>query len=119
MAKRIAGTCYFKVNGEQLELSGNLEFPLNQVTRESKMSTLGVAGFGETVIAPYISGDFLVPANFPVETLANNTALTITAECANGMVYTLSEAYLVGDVAFKPVDGTVSLKFEGTNGELG
>ena len=48
MAKRIAGTCYFKVNGEQLELSGNLEFPLNQVTRESKMSTLGVAGFGET-----------------------------------------------------------------------
>ena len=44
--------------------------------------------------------------------------MTITAECANGMVYTLSDAYLVDNAAFKPVDGTMSLKFEGTNGEF-
>ncbi len=119
MGKKLAGTCYFKVNGQQLELSGNLEFPFNKTTRETKLSVGGVAGFSETVIAPYLSGDFLVPANFPVETLMENTSLTITAECANGMVYTLSDAWFVGDAAFKPVDGTVTLRFEGTNGELG
>ena len=118
MAKRIAGTCYFKVNGEQLELQGNLEFPMNKVTRETVLSTGGNVGFKETVIAPYISGDFIVPAEFPVETLTENTDMTITAECANGMVYTLSGAYLIENAAFKPVDGTVSLKFEGTNGEF-
>lgn len=118
MAKRIAGTCYFKVNGEQLELQGNLEFPMNKVTRETVLSTGGNVGFKETVIAPYISGDFIVLAEFPVETLTENTDMTITAECANGMVYTLSGAYLIENAAFKPVDGTVSLKFEGTNGEF-
>lgn len=27
MGKRLAGTCYFKVDGQQLELQGNLELP--------------------------------------------------------------------------------------------
>ncbi len=117
--KKIAGTCYFKVNGEQLELTGNLKFPLSNVTRETKLSTSGVAGYSETVTAPYIEGDFLIPADFPLAEIKDNTSLTITAECANGWVYTLSEAYLVGDAVFSPIDGTMSLKFEGTNGELG
>lgn len=118
MGNRVAGTCYFKVDGEQLELSGNLEFPLNTVTRETVTSTSGVVGFKETVKTPYLSGDFVVPSDFPVEKIASSESLTITAECANGMVYTLSDAYLVEDASFKPVDGTVSLKFEGTNGEF-
>lgn len=39
MGKRLAGTCYFKVDGQQLELQGNLEFPMAKVTRETMAST--------------------------------------------------------------------------------
>lgn len=31
MGKKLAGTCFVKVNGQQLELQGNMEFPLTLV----------------------------------------------------------------------------------------
>ncbi len=118
MGSKLAGTCFIKVDGEQLELQGNLEFPLNKVTRETLVSTGGPVGYKETVTTPYITGDFIVPKDFPVTKLMEGTAMTVTAECANGMIYTLSDAYAVSDTAFKPMDGAVTIKFEGTNGEL-
>lgn len=118
MTPRVAGTCYFKVDGEQLALQGNLEFPPSTITRESVLSTAGVVGYKETVVAPYVAGDFVVPKDFPWEKIMNSTSMTITAECANGSVYTLSEAYVVGDTSFKPMDGQVTLRFEGTQGDL-
>ena len=45
MGKKLAGTCFVKVNGQQLELQGNMEFPLTLVQRETLLSTAGVAGF--------------------------------------------------------------------------
>lgn len=39
MGKKIAGTCFVKVNGQQLELQGNIEFPLTSVQRETMLST--------------------------------------------------------------------------------
>ena len=119
MGKKLAGTCFVKVNGQQLELQGNIEFPLTSVQRETVLSTAGVVGYKETVVAPYVSGDFIVPAGFPIEDIKENTAQTITVECANGMVYTMSDAYVTDVIAYKPVDGTLTIKWEGTNGELG
>ena len=119
MGKKLAGTCFVKVNGQQLELQGNIEFPLTSVQRETMLSTTGVVGYKETVVAQYVSGDFIVPAGFPIEDIKENTAQTITVECANGMVYTLSDAYVTDVIAYKPVDGTLTIKWEGTNGELG
>ena len=110
MGKKIAGTCFVKVNGQQLELQGNIEFPLTSVQRETMLSTTGVAGFKETVTAPYVSGDFIVPSDFPIEEIKENVAQTITVECANGMVYTLSDAYVTDVIAYKPVDGTLTVK---------
>lgn len=118
MGKRLAGTCYFKVDGQQLELQGNLEFPMTTVSRETLLSTGGPVGYKETLGAPYIQGDFIVTTDFPVDLLMESESMTITAECANGMVYTLSDAWLVGDAAYKPVDGTITLKFEGLDGDL-
>lgn len=118
MAKRIAGTCYFKVDGETLELEGSLEFPMNKFNRESLVSTSGVAGYSETVVKPYLKGNFFVPKNFPTKKIVENNSMTIVAECANGMVYTLIDAYTVGEITYKPMDGTVELTFDGVDGDL-
>ena len=116
MGKKIAGTCYVKVDGQQLELQGNLEFPMAKVTRESMSSTGGPVGFKETVNVPYIAGDFIVKADFPTSTLVESEAMTITAECANGMVFTLSGAFVSGEVSYTPGEGTVQLTFTGEKG---
>ena len=43
---------------------------------------------------------------------------TITAELANGWVYTLNGAWLEGDIAGNASDGTTSLEFHGLSGTL-
>lgn len=118
MANRMAGACYVKVDGEQLYVEGSIEFPLTDVTRETLVSTSGVVGYKETPSIPYVAVSVYIDESFPFATLKNATDMTITAECANGMVYTLQGAALVGDIALNPIDGTTSLRFEGVKGIL-
>lgn len=116
MAK-IAGTCYIKVDGAQLSVEGSVEFPMLEVTRETKLGSTGVVGYSETPIAPFLNASVFLTSDFPIEAL-KGTDLTITAELANGWVYTLQGAYLVGDVNMNGSDGNVTLNFNGTKGFL-
>ena len=116
MAKRVAGICYIKCDGEQLEVSGGIEIPIVDVKRETVMGLAGPAGLKETALEPSIKLSAIFMPSFPISTLQNNTALTITAELANGKVYTLSGAFLKGEPMAKGDDGTVELEFGGIKG---
>jgi hypothetical protein len=116
MAKRVAGICYIKVDGEQLEVSGGIECPLLEAKREAVMGLSGVAGFKETAVAPFIKVSAVFTPDFPLDALQNNTEMTITAELANGKVYTLSGGFLVGEPSVKAEDGTTELEFNGKKG---
>lgn len=117
MAKRVAGICYIKVDGEQLEVEGGVECPLNDVVRETVMGLAGPAGFKETALAQYVKVSTIFVEGFPVAKLREGTDMTITAELANGKVYTLSGAYLIGETAVKGDEGKVELEFNGKKGE--
>ena len=90
-SKRIAGTCYFKVNGSQLEttVEGEVDISLLTVKRE----TLKPGFYKETLQNPKMTGTFLFTKDFPLELLEEADDLTITVELANGKVATLQEAY--------------------------
>lgn len=116
MSKRFAGTCYIDANGEQLVVEGSVEVPMMDVIRETKIGSNGVAGYSETNATPYVKcSSFLVP-EFPLEALKNGTEMTVTVEFANGWVYTLQNAWLVGETALNGSDGNVSLEFNGLKG---
>lgn len=115
---RIAGTCYIKVNGEQLSVQGSVEVPVLTATRETLLSTAGVAGWSETQVAPYVSLTAFITEKTTLSTLAEGTEMTITAELANGKVYTLEGAYLAGETAYSASDGTATLRFEGVHGSF-
>ena len=117
MAQRIAGVCYCKVDGAQLEISGDVEIPLTEFKREAVMGLSGPAGFKETALEPYIKVVALFTPDFPLNQLRTNTTLTITAELANGVVYTLSDAFVRGEPKVKPVEGTIELEFSGSQGQ--
>lgn len=114
---RIAGVCYFKVDGEQLETTGSVECPLMTVNRETVMGSTRAVGFKETAIAPYIKGTFAFDKDFPIEKISGEIEMTITAELANGKTYVLADAYVVGEVPVSNDDGTVELEFNGSSGE--
>jgi hypothetical protein len=46
----------------------------------------------------------------------NGTEFTVTAELVTGKVYTLSDAFVSGDVSYKTGEGTIELTFTGVKG---
>ena len=117
MAKRVAGICYIKVDGSQLEVSGGIEIPLMDVKRESVMGLAGLAGYKESAIEPTVKLSAIFTPDFPITTLQTNIEMTITAELANGKVFTLSGAFIKGEQSFKGEDGTIELEFAGKKGQ--
>lgn len=116
MGQKVAGVCYIKLDGQQLEVSGGVECPLLDVKREAVMGLSGVAGFKETAIKPFLKLSAILTPDFPLDQVRNNTEMTVTGELANGMVYTLSGAWLEGEASAKADDGTVDLEFAGLKG---
>ena len=113
MATTIAGTCYIKMDGEQLNVEGSVSFPLMEVSREAMIGSTGVAGYKETPVTPYLKCNVFLSKGFPLEKLRSSSDMTITAECANGIVFTLKGAWLKGGTELNVSDGTTTLEFEG------
>ncbi|MBG6243548.1 MAG: phage tail protein [Candidatus Symbiopectobacterium sp. Dall1.0] len=114
--RRIGGTCYFKVDGQQLSLNGSVEVPMNLTVREDVVGIDGSVHYKETHRAPYIKAEFKVERQFPVQKLTSADEMTITAELANGMVYVLSGAWLSGESSHNADEGTVEMEFHGDKG---
>lgn len=117
MTKRVAGICYIKVDGVQLDVSGGIEVPLIDLKRETVMALSGPAGLKETAIEPYVKLTAVFGPSFPLATIQSNTDMTVTAELANGKVYTLSGAFVKGEPVAKGEDGTIELEFGGKKGQ--
>lgn len=113
---RIAGTCFLKIDGQQLSLTGGIEVPMNTAVRDDVIGLAGDVDFKETWRAPYTKGTFKVPKDFPVSKITTATSMTITSELANGQVYVLSGAWLSGEANHNAEEGTVDLEFHGTEG---
>jgi hypothetical protein len=116
MGQRVAGICYIKVDGQQLEVEGSVEAPLAETKKETVMGLNGSAGYKETAQRQYLKVSCVLVPGFPTSTLATGTSMTVTAELANGSVYTLSGAWLEGEAAAKADEGKVELEFSGTKG---
>lgn len=113
---RIGGTCYIKVDGLQLSLTGGIEVPMNTALKESVMGLDGSVDYKETHRAPYTKGTFKVPKNFPYDKLTSSDQMTVTSELANGQVYVLSEAFVAGEANHNAEEGTVDIEFNGSEG---
>lgn len=113
---KIAGTVYFKVDGQQLSVTGGVEVPMNTTVRDDVIGLDGSVDYKETSRAPYTKVTAKVPKNFPIEKLTQSDSMTITTEMATGRVYVLSRAWLHGEANYNPEEGTVDLEFHGEEG---
>ncbi|ECD5357524.1 phage tail tube protein, partial [Escherichia albertii] len=51
---RIGGTCYFKIDGQQLSLTGGIEVPMNRTVNDDIIGLDGSVDRKETHRAPYV-----------------------------------------------------------------
>ena len=116
MGVRVAGICFVKVDGTQLEIKGKIETPLLPFAKETVMGLSGNAGYKETAQRQYLKVDTVFTRDFPINKLVMGTNMTITAELANGKVYTLTNAYVEGEMTGNGEEGTVDVEFTGITG---
>lgn len=88
MGQLIAGTCYVKVDGAQLTISGGCKAPLMAVKRETVMPGF----YKETDLAPSFKVSALHTPDFPLKQLIAGTDMTVTCEFNNDKVYVLAGA---------------------------
>ncbi|WP_166359284.1 phage tail tube protein [Pseudomonas akapageensis] len=112
MGQKVAGTCYVKVDGAQLTITGGCEAPLSDKKRE----TVVPGYYKEEDLAPYLKVSAVHTSDFPLKALVSGTDMTVTCEFKNGKVYVLSGAYLVDEPSSKGDDGTIELQFDGNKG---
>lgn len=113
MGQKVAGTCYIKIDGEQVVTTGGIEVPLNKFKRE----TITKGFFKEEDVVPFVKGDLLKTQGVDWAKVANGENMTITVEFPDGGVYVLSGAYVVGDMNVSADDAKVSVEFNGIEGD--
>lgn len=114
---RIGGTCYVKVDGQQLSLTGGIEVPVNTSVKDDVIGLDGSVDYKETHRAPYVKGTFKMPKDFPRSKLTSSDAMTVTAELATGDVYVLSSAWVHGEINHNAEEGTADIEFHGQEGD--
>lgn len=117
MAKAVAGTAYFKVDGNQLPLRGNFTVSSSPIERTMLAGQDYVHGYQELPRVPWIEGDVTTRPEVSLEALDQITNSTITAELINGRVYVLKEAICKAAFENNTREGQFRVRFEGTSCE--
>ena len=113
MGQKVAGTCYIKVDGDQLVITGGVEVSASKVKRE----TIVKGWFKEEDVTPSVKVDAIKTPGLNLSKITEGTNMVVTAEFKDGSSYVLSGAYAVDDITFNGDDGKLSLKFEGISGD--
>lgn len=116
MGERVAGTCYVKVDGDQVKVQGAVEAPVSDVTREPVMSTSGPVGFKETAEAPFVKATLVGVKPAVYAKITKGESQTVTVEFGNGGVYTLSDAWVGPRPTFNSDTGTAEIEWNGLRG---
>jgi len=117
MGKRDSGTCYIKLNGNQLVVEGGVEVPLSKTAKEAVMGNGRVAGYKETGRKAYVKATLRKVSAKEFQALTEADDMTVTVELANGGVYTLSDAWVEGEPSYNADEGTADVEFVGMRGE--
>jgi hypothetical protein len=113
MAPRIAGIAFLTVDGTQLALRGNFTVSPSAVERTMLAGQDGVHGYQELPRVPYIEADITTMPGFYLEDLLAQVDVTVVAQLANQMQYTLGAATCKGGFDNNTRDGQVRVRWEG------
>lgn len=115
--RRVAGIAYLKVDGRQLETSGEFTINPGQPKREGKLGTARIAGFKEEPQIPMIEGKLVLTRDLSLLDITKITEATVSVVAPNGATYVLREAWFSGEGTYTTGEGEVAVKFEGVSME--
>jgi hypothetical protein len=117
MGVRFAGIAFLKVDGSLYPLRGNFTISPSWNERTGIAGQDYVHGYSELPRVPYIEGDISTLPDLSTEVIENIFNSTVTAELANGQVYSLKEAWCRAALEINSREGQMRVRFEGTTCE--
>jgi hypothetical protein len=117
MAQAVAGTAFFKVDGDQYPLRGNFTVSSSPIERTMLAGQDYVHGYQELPRVPWIEGDVTTTPEVLLEDLDAMVDVTVTAELINGKTYVLKQAACKSALENNTREGQVRVRFEGTSCE--
>ena len=118
MADRIAGTCYVNADGFQIALAGTCTVDRKDTEKTGMTGLSGNVGYSEKPRVPSIEVEFFHTRQTSVDSILDMEDGTVTAELANGKVWTLRNAYVQGAPTVDAEESKMTVKFEGLSCEL-
>ncbi len=115
---KFAGTAFVKVDGQQIPLAGTLTVQPFDKERETKMGLSGVAGYKETLIAPWIEVEGFHTSDVNLTKLHDAENVTVQADLPNGKIAVVRNAWSTKPPEINVAEGTFSMRFEGKGGKL-
>lgn len=109
----VGGIAFFKINGLQYQLRGELEIQPNTTENEWIANQDGTQVFTQKAVTPYMQLKVSDDQGLSVQALNAAEGVTVTAELANGKVYTLQQAAQWGEVKLDTVKGEITFKIGG------
>lgn len=113
----IGGTVFVKVDGDSLEVMGSCTIGRTTQVRESVVGANGVVGYITRHRPAFIEVEVATVESLDVKALyaqmSGSADNAVTAELSNGQVLVLSPCWMVGEPDENPIEGTVTLRFEG------
>lgn len=112
-AQRIAGICFFKINGVQYSARGSWVYMPFTSKKEGIAGQDGIHGFKEMPQVPYVEGEISDMPGISIQDLQTLVGVPATLELANGKLILLHDGWCTGDDAVSTEDGKVKIKIEG------
>lgn len=109
----IGGIAFFKINGLQYQLRGELEIMPNTTENEWMANQDGTQVFTQKAVTPYMQMKISDSDQLALHALNAAEGVTVTAELINGKVYSLQQAAQWGEQKLDTVKGEITAKFGG------
>lgn len=113
MSKAIAGTVYFKIDGNQYSLRGNIDIDPAVKMREPIVGADGYHGHKTTPQAPFFTIELSDLPELSIRSFEEMTDVTCTIQLESGKTYLLRNACCEKAPNLNPTEGSLSLKFFG------
>lgn len=113
MAQNTVGTAFFRINGVQYDLPGEMKLT---VLTEKRNALVGLDGSVAPQIeyqSPMIECTVRDASNVDLVAISKMEGVTVTVEMANGTVWELSNAFYTGDGELDAKEGTFQVRFNG------
>lgn len=115
--KRVGGTLFLKVNGEQLQAKGEFTYRINPVKREMVAGADKIHGFKEEPQVPFIEGAITDSDELDLQAVQSTTDATVILELFNGKTIVLRQSCYASDGDVTHLEGEIQFRFEGISGE--